>query len=110
MSALVALLVQVGCGTGSHGTTFDGGAGGDDGGSTGSGGQDGALAGSDGSASTDGGAGIPGTLAAVIRDFPFYDAGNPTTVPDFENPPYGIDQNGNPSIRARQPVTDRPRR
>jgi fibro-slime domain-containing protein len=30
---------------------------------------------------------LPGTLQAVIRDFRFYDAGDPTTDPDFENPP-----------------------
>jgi fibro-slime domain-containing protein len=29
----------------------------------------------------------PGALMAVIRDFRFYDAGDPTTDPDFENPP-----------------------
>jgi fibro-slime domain-containing protein len=38
-------------------------------------------------ASTDGSSAIPTTLAAVIRDFRFYDAGDPTTNPDFENPP-----------------------
>ena len=27
------------------------------------------------------------TLVATIRDFRFYDAGDPTTDPDFENPP-----------------------
>jgi fibro-slime domain-containing protein len=30
---------------------------------------------------------VPSSLAAVIRDFRFYDAGDPTTDPDFENPP-----------------------
>jgi fibro-slime domain-containing protein len=36
----------------------------------------------------DAGAGTtPGTLMAVVRDFRFYDAGDPTTDPDFENPP-----------------------
>jgi fibro-slime domain-containing protein len=30
---------------------------------------------------------LPGTLIAVIRDFRFYDAGDPSTDPDFENPP-----------------------
>ncbi|HEY5145639.1 MAG TPA: fibro-slime domain-containing protein [Polyangiaceae bacterium] len=35
----------------------------------------------------DGSSAIPTTLAAVIRDFRFYDAGDPTTNPDFENPP-----------------------
>src|SRR3984957_416059 len=30
---------------------------------------------------------LPGTLLATIRDFRFYDAGAPTTDPDFENPP-----------------------
>lgn len=106
LSALVALLAQVGCGAGSHGSAFDGGAGADDGGGTPLGGQDGALSGSDGSAPGDGGAGVPGTLAAVVRDFRFYDAGDPTTVPDFENPPYGIDQNGNPSSGYAGPWDD----
>jgi fibro-slime domain-containing protein len=32
-------------------------------------------------------AALPGTLLAVVRDFRFYDAGDPTTDPDFENPP-----------------------
>jgi fibro-slime domain-containing protein len=43
-------------------------------------------AGSTGSGAADAGA-LPGTLSAVIRDFRFYDAGDPSTDPDFENPP-----------------------
>jgi fibro-slime domain-containing protein len=39
----------------------------------------------------------PGNIVAIIRDFRFYDAGDPATDPDFENPPYNIDDNGNAS-------------
>jgi fibro-slime domain-containing protein len=39
--------------------------------------------------SADAAPGIPTTLAAVIRDFRFYDASDPTTDSDFENPPPG---------------------
>ena len=35
---------------------------------------------------------LPGTLSAVIRDFRFDDAGDPSTDPDFENPAF--DQQG----------------
>ena len=44
---------------------------------------------------------------ATIRDFRFYDAGDPTTNPDFENPPYNIDQNGNPSQGYAGPWDDK---
>ena len=48
-----------------------------------------------GTASTsDAGASTPGVLTATIRDFHLYDAGDPTTVPDFENPPYNIGNDG----------------
>src|SRR5437899_844186 len=36
------------------------------------------------------------SLLAIVRDFRFYDAGDKTTNPDFENGPY-TDQNGNPN-------------
>jgi len=45
---------------------------------------------------------LPGTLSAVIRDFRFYDAGDPSTDPDFENPP----NNGAPSWDDPDIVTD----
>ena len=45
----------------------------------------------------DGSGGPPANIVAVIRDFRFYAAGDSTTDPDFENPPYDIDQNGNAS-------------
>jgi fibro-slime domain-containing protein len=57
----------------------------------------GALVGADGGPVTVGVGPEGGVLLAIIRDFRFYDAGDPTTDPDFENPPYNIDQNGNPS-------------
>jgi fibro-slime domain-containing protein len=45
---------------------------------------------------------LPGTLLATIRDFRFYDAGDPTTDPDFENPP----NNGASSYDDPDIVTD----
>jgi fibro-slime domain-containing protein len=51
----------------------------------------------------DAGAGaLPGTLLAVVRDFRFYDAGDPSTDPDFENPP----TNGASSFDDPDIVTD----
>lgn len=41
----------------------------------------------------DGGSAV---IQAIIRDFRFYNAADSTTVPDFENPPYSEDANGNP--------------
>jgi fibro-slime domain-containing protein len=40
-----------------------------------------------GDAGVDGATLAPGMLMGVIRDFRFYDAGDPSTNPDFENPP-----------------------
>ena len=37
------------------------------------------------------------TIPAVIRAFKLFDLFDLTTDPDFENPPYGLDQNGNTS-------------
>lgn len=37
------------------------------------------------------------TITVLLRDFRHYDEGDPTTVPDFENPPYDIGQDGGPS-------------
>ena len=34
------------------------------------------------------GGGSTGVLSATVRDFRLYDAGDPTTVPDFENYPH----------------------
>lgn len=36
-------------------------------------------------------------ITVTLRDFRVFDAGDPLTVEDFENPPYGIGQDGNPS-------------
>jgi fibro-slime domain-containing protein len=57
-----------------------------------------------GATSSDGGdaGSMPGTLMATIRDFRFYDAGDPTTDPDFENPP----TTGASSFDDRNIVTD----
>ncbi len=45
---------------------------------------------------TDAAPGIPGVLTAIVRDFRLYDASDPTTVPDFENPPLNIGNDGGP--------------
>jgi fibro-slime domain-containing protein len=44
--------------------------------------------------SPDGGGGVPATLTATVRDFRLYDGGDPSTDPDFENPPFDIGQDG----------------
>jgi fibro-slime domain-containing protein len=110
---LVAFLILPGCGSAStadHGGATPGTS--TDAGATGA---DGALAGDVGSLVGDGGGGpapgdasggAPGTIHAVIRDFRFHDANDPTTNPDFENPPYGIDGNGNPSPGYQGPWDD----
>lgn len=106
---VLVIAVASACGSSSSGNKFGGGATPDGGasgsGSGGGGGSDGSLLGDVGSFGGDGGSsgggdgGIsgPGTITATIRDFKFYDATDSTTDPDFENPPYNIDQNGNPS-------------
>jgi fibro-slime domain-containing protein len=58
---------------------------------------DGGLGRLDGSSSSDDGGATSGMITATIRDFRFYDAGDPTTNPDFENPPLGIGPDGGPS-------------
>jgi len=62
-----------------------------------------------GDASGFGGDGAAGSsvVLAVIRDFRFYNANDPSTDPDFENPPYDIDQNGNPAPGYQGPWDDR---
>ena len=62
--------------------------------------------GSAGGAGEAGAVAAPGTLTAVIRDFRFYSSSDPTTDPDFENPPYDIDQNGDPSPGYQGPWDD----
>lgn len=52
------------------------------------------LLGDGSSAALDGAAFVPGALAATVRDFRLYDAGDPTTNPDFENPPFNIGEDG----------------
>jgi fibro-slime domain-containing protein len=76
------------------------------GGSLSSGVGDASLFGADVAAPSGDDGGTPGTLHAVVRDFRFYDANDSTTVPDFENPPYGIDANGNPSPGYQGPWDD----
>ena len=60
-------------------------------------GDDGGVFNLDGSSGFPDSAGAVGQLTAIIRDFRMYDAGDPTTDPDFENPPYDIGNDGGPS-------------
>jgi fibro-slime domain-containing protein len=111
---VLVTVVAIACGSGSSGGNKFGGGPNPDGGGSGSGGSDGSLLGEVGSFGGDGGSsgggdgGIsgPGTITATIRDFKFYDATDSTTDPDFENPPYNIDQNGNPSPGYMGPWDD----
>jgi fibro-slime domain-containing protein len=109
-----ALLCFSACGSGSDGAHGAGGASSPqpDGGSSGT---DAALLGDVGSLVGDGGSlptqgsdasGPPGTITAIIRDFRFDDPNDATTNPDFENPPYGIDANGNASSGYQGPWDD----
>jgi fibro-slime domain-containing protein len=95
-------------GVATGGAPGDGSTPGDDGGSAGSSSGVGSLVGDGGSipsSGDDGGAG-PGNIHATIRDFRFYASGDPSTDPDFENPPYNIDANGNPAQGYSGPWDD----
>jgi fibro-slime domain-containing protein len=72
------------------------------------GGEVGSLVGDGGTAASPGDASssTPGTLHAVIRDFRFHDPNDSTTNPDFENPPYNVDENGNASAGYQGPWDD----
>jgi fibro-slime domain-containing protein len=51
--------------------------------------------------------GVPvATIPAIIRDFKFYDVFDLTTDPDFENPPFDINQSGQPSAGYLGPWDD----
>lgn len=90
VGGLLSVAAFVACGSESE-STFDD----PDGGGSGDGGS------FDGSSfpTTDGG-GIPqtdagdGVIRFVLRDFRLYNAGDSTTVPDFENPPFDIGPDG----------------
>jgi fibro-slime domain-containing protein len=56
--------------------------------------------------SATGSSGASTTVSATIRDFRFYDGGDSSTDPDFENPPFGIGQNGSPSSGYQGPWDD----
>lgn len=92
--------------TGSSGTGNLGG--GNNGGQLG-----GALSGGSGTSDLDAGAtGLvtvdgASAIAAVIRDFRFYDAGDPTTNPDFENPPGNLLPDGGMQFGFGGPWDDR---
>jgi len=49
---------------------------------------------------------VPGQLMTVIRDFKVYDAADPTTNPDFENPPQ-TDATGTPNTGYTGPWDDK---
>jgi fibro-slime domain-containing protein len=111
--ATVGACAEVGCGSGTAGGPSGFSALGDAGGAgsgSGSGSSNGSSSGGgsllngggpsgDGGPATgdDGGYAPPATIHAIVRDFRFYDAGDPTTDPDFENPPYNIGPDGGPS-------------
>jgi len=110
----LSVAAPIGCGTGgsggSNGRAPGGGATSGDAGEA----SDAAFAGDVGSLVGDGGslpgqgddAGAPGSIHAVIRDFRFHDPNDAATDPDFENPPYGIDMNGNASSGYGGPWDD----
>ncbi|HSY22131.1 MAG TPA: fibro-slime domain-containing protein [Polyangiaceae bacterium] len=52
------------------------------------------------------GSAVPSAIAATIRDFRFYDAGDPTTDPDFENPPVNTEEDGGMRIGYAGPWDD----
>lgn len=93
-----ACALAAGCGSSSRSTFADGGSPGASGGGSGSGSGDGdgSLLGSSGGGGDGSTLGASGTISGTIRDFKFYD-GTSATNPDFENPPYGIGQDGQPS-------------
>src|SRR5271163_601222 len=94
-SAIIACLpLLAACGSASSGGgTFSSSGGGKDGGaqSPGGNGDDGGgtfVVGNGEAGSGDSDASLlPTSITATIHDFRFYDAGDPTTNPDFENPP-----------------------
>lgn len=108
--ALLLLLVPAcgapgGSSAAQHGAPPDGGAAGADGGPSSAVGSlvgDAAVVGAN---DPDAGS-APGTITATVRDFRFYAAGDGTTNPDFENPPYGIDSSGNASSGYQGPWDD----
>jgi fibro-slime domain-containing protein len=71
----------------------------------------------DGSGGVLGGGGQPGqvtvddggtaSIQAIVRDFRFYSSSDSSTNPDFENPPYTKDANGNPVSNYTGPWDDR---
>jgi fibro-slime domain-containing protein len=108
LATILIALLSFACG--SSGSSA--GANGSDGGAPGSGSDDagvslsvGVLGTPDGGALADG-ASLPTSITATIRDFRFYDAGDPTTNPDFENPPYNIDGTGDASAGYVGPWDD----
>ena len=122
---VAAPLVAIACSNGTPPSNFTGDDGGGSGSTTGSGL---ASAGGNGSSSTgggmlgggsastgggmlgggtgDGSTTAPGTIVATIRDFKFYDSGDPTTDPDFENVPNNIGEDGGPSQGYSGPWDD----
>jgi fibro-slime domain-containing protein len=98
----VLTVMSTACGSGSGGEgRFNGSSGGGGGDDASLFGEVGSLGGDDGGGGgggdDGGGGGTAGNIVAIIRDFKFYDKSDSTTDPDFENPPFNIDENGNPS-------------
>jgi fibro-slime domain-containing protein len=84
--------IALACGS-SEDSTFPGGQTGDGGGSGNGDGGDFNENQLDGGAQPD----ADRNITVTLRDFRVYKAADPTTVPDFENPPYNIGQDGGPS-------------
>jgi fibro-slime domain-containing protein len=111
LAATLGLPALVACG-GGHGSGFGNGSG-NGGLAAGGNGSLGGANGGGGGTGTISSDGCTGTIEAVIRDFRFYDSSDSSTDPDFENPPYMFDGNGNPVTQMfggpwddRQIVTD----
>lgn len=94
----VAVAVPLACGSDDD-STFDDGAG--DSGTDAMGNDPGfAIGNNDGGQGGQGDGGrtdASDQIVMTIRDFKFWDASDPTTTDDFENPPYDIGQDGRPS-------------
>jgi fibro-slime domain-containing protein len=91
-------LLAAACGSSSPSSVFDASTGGSGDGGVKLGGDSSTISlNPDSGDAGDGGATLPTAITATIRDFRFYDASDPTTDPDFENPPYGINDMGQPS-------------
>lgn len=103
-----ALPVALACGSSASTSGFDAGHGHPDTGSLSSG-DSGSLGrrdtGGGGSSGQDGAFGGAGMIVGTIRDFKFWD-GTSATNPDFEDPPYNIDETGTANAGYQGPWDD----